>query len=128
MINFIKDNRFSKFLDKLTAASRYQTSTYIDLSPNDIFDGEIGTILVKNESDILYKTNTDEDFTNLSALFPHIVSSRKYLLERGLNKRATWIKNSTTTQKTWKFLGFTCPFDSMCDTCIYTAPTYYYFD
>ena len=44
-------------------------STYIDDSPNGIFDGDIGTILVKDGKDILYKTNTDVEFTNISSYF-----------------------------------------------------------
>lgn len=118
MINFIKDNRFSEFLDKLTNVSRNQAdSSYIDLSPNNLFDGEIGTVLVKNGSDILYQKNTDTEFVNLSQLFPYIVTPRKYLLEKGINKKATWVKNSSTELKTWKFLGYTCPFDSVCVAC-----------
>jgi hypothetical protein len=118
MINFIKDNRFPNFLDKLISVSRNETNTYyIDLSPNNLFDGYIGTILVKNGSDILYQENTDSDFVNLSQLFPYIVAPRKYLLEQGINKKATWVKNSSSEEKIWKFLGYTCPFNSACNPC-----------
>lgn len=124
MINFIKDNRFATFLDKLAAVSFQETDiSYIDLSPNNLFDGELGIVLVKNGSDILYKTNTDIDFINLSQLFPYVVSSRKYLLERGINKKVTWVKNTSLNSKSWKFLGYTCPFDSVCSPC---PVTYYY--
>jgi len=124
MINFIKDNRFPTFLDRLISVSRNETDTsYIDLSPNNLFDGDIGTILVKNGSDILYQENTDSDFVNISHLFPYIVAPRKYLLEQGINKRVTWVKNSSSVSKTWKFLGYTCPFNTVCAQC--PVPYYY---
>jgi hypothetical protein len=124
MINFIKDNRFPTFLDKLISVSRNETNaSYIDLSPNNLFDGDIGTILIKNGSDILYQENTDSDFVNLSQLFPYIVAPRKYLLEQGINKKITWVKNTTSESKTWKFLGYTCPFNTVCSPC----PVVYYY-
>ena len=119
MINFIKDNRFPTFLDRLIRVSiNEQDTSYIDLSPDNLFDGEMGTILVKNNSDILYRTNTDADFINLSHLFPYVVAPRKYLLERGINQRVTWVKNSSSVSKNWKFLGYTCPFDTACPGCV----------
>jgi hypothetical protein len=122
MINFIKDNRFATFLDRLATISRNQTSDeYIDLSPNDLFDGDRGIVLVKNGSDILYRNNDDSEFINLSSLFPYIVEPRKVLLTQGINQRVTWIKNSTSKQKTWKFLGYICPFDVACPACYYSA-------
>jgi len=125
MINFIKDNRFPTFLDRLSSVSRNETDTsYIDLSPNGLFDGDIGTILIKNGSDILYQENSASDFVNLSQLFPYIVAPRKYLLEQGINQKVTWVKNSSSTSKTWKFLGYTGPFNTTCNTCVpeYTLP------
>ena len=117
-VNFIKDNRFPKFINKLASNSLNQTdSTYVDDSPNGIFDGDIGTILVKDGKSILYKTNTDNTFTNLSDYYKSIVDAKSELLTSGINKRATWIKNSSSTEKTWKFLGYTCPFDSTCAPC-----------
>jgi len=124
-VNFIKDNRFSKFINKLASNSLNQTdSTYVDDSPNGIFDGDIGTILVKDGKSILYKTNTDDTFTNLSDYYKSIVDAKSELLTSGINKRATWIKNSSSTEKTWKFLGYTCPFDSTCAPC--PVPYVYY--
>jgi hypothetical protein len=124
MINFIQDNRFPQFLDKLATVSRNQTDiNYIDLSPNDIFDGDMGIILVKNGSDILYKYNTDDDFTNLSNMFPYIVEPRKVLLTQGINYKATWVKSSSSLQKKWQFLGYTCPFNTVCNPC----PVVYYY-
>jgi hypothetical protein len=124
MINFIQDNRFPQFLDKLATVSRNQTDiNYIDLSPNDIFDGDMGIILVKNGSDILYKYNTDDDFTNLSNMFPYIVEPRKVLLTQGINYKATWVKSSSSLQKKWQFLGYTCPFNTVCNPC----PAVYYY-
>lgn len=117
-VNFIKDNRFPKFINKLASNSLNQTdSAYVDDSPNGIFDGDIGTILVKDGKSILYKTNTDDTFTNLSDYYKSIVDAKSELLTSGINKRATWIKNSSSTEKTWKFLGYTCPFDSTCAPC-----------
>ncbi len=67
IVNFIKDSRFPTFINKLASNSLNQTdSTYIDDSPNGIFDGDIGTILTKDGRDILYKSNTDTEFTNIS--------------------------------------------------------------
>ena len=117
-VNFIKDNRFPKFINKLASNSLNQTdSAYVDDSPNGIFDGDIGTILVKDGKDILYKNNTDTDFTNLSSYFKSVVNAKSELLTSGINKKATWIKNSSSTETTWKFLGYTCPFDSTCAPC-----------
>ena len=117
-VNFIKDNRFPKFINKLASNSLNQTdSAYVDDSPNGIFDGNIGTILVKDGKSILYKTNTDDTFTNLSDYYKSVVDSKSELLTSGINKKATWIKNSSSTEKTWKFLGYTCPFDSTCAPC-----------
>lgn len=118
IVNFIKDNRFQKFVNKLAFNSLNQTDvTYTDTSPNDIFDGDIGTILVKDGKDILYKTNTDTEFTNISSFFKPIVDSKSELLTSGINKKATWIKNSSSIEKSWKFLGYICPFDSTCAPC-----------
>jgi hypothetical protein len=98
IVNFIKDNRFPKFINKLTSNSLNQTdSTYVDTSPNGIFDGDIGTVLIKDGIDILYKTNTDTEFTNLSSYFQTIVNEKSGLLTSGINKKATWIKNSSST-------------------------------
>ena len=117
-VNFIKDNRFPRFINKLAANSLNQTDVdYIDDSPDGIFDGDIGTILTKNGEDILYKGNSDTEFTNLSTYYQSLIDSKSELLNTGINKRATWIKNSSSTQKTWKFLGYTCPFDSTCAPC-----------
>ena len=124
-VNFIKDNRFSKFINKLASNSLNQTdSTYVDDSPNGIFDGDIGTVLVKDGKSILYKTNIDDTFTNLSDFYKSVVDSKSELLTSGINKKATWIKNSSSTEKTWKFLGYTCQFDSTCAPC--PVPYVYY--
>ena len=129
IVNFIKDNRFPKFINQLTSNSLNQTdSTYVDTIPNGIFDGDIGTVLIKDGRDILYKTNTDTEFTNLSSYFQSVVDAKSGLLTSGINKKATWIKNSSSTEKTWKFLGYTCPFDSTCAQCPIPYayyPTYY---
>lgn len=118
IVNFIKDNRFPKFINKLASNSLNQTdSAYIDDSPDGIFDGDIGTMLVKDGKDILYRTNTDVEFTNISSYFKSVVDAKSGLLTSGINKKATWIKNSSSTEKTWKFLGYTCPFDSTCAAC-----------
>ena len=118
IVNFIKDSRFPTFINKLASNSLNQTdSTYVDTSPNGIFDGDIGTVLIKDGIDILYKTNNDTEFTNLSSYFKTVVDAKSGLLTGGINKKATWIKNSSSTEKTWKFLGYTCPFDSTCAQC-----------
>lgn len=116
--NFTKDGRFDKFLINLAFVSKNETDVlYIDISPNNIFDGEIGTILVKNGSDILYKGPTDTTFTNLSLYFPTEVDNKISLLESGINRSATWIKTSKSSDKTWKFLGFVSPYGEYCTTC-----------
>lgn len=124
MLNFIYDNRLAIFLNRLADVSKSQSDiSYIDLSPDNLFDGEIGTILVKNGSDILFKENADSVYTNLSTLVPYLINPLKYALERGVNKNVTWIKNSSTSHKTWKFLGYKTPFDGPCDAC--AAPVLY---
>ena len=118
IVNFIKDSRFPTFINKLASNSLNQTdSTYIDDSPNGIFDGDIGTILIKDGKDILYRTNTDIEFTNISSYFKSVVDAKSGLLTSGINQKATWIKNSSSTEKTWKFLGYISPFDSTCAAC-----------
>jgi hypothetical protein len=89
----------------------------VDDSPDGIFDGDIGTVLVKDGKDILYRTNTDTEFTNISSYYKTVVDAKSGLLTSGINKKATWIKNSSSTDKSWKFLGYTCPFDSTCAAC-----------
>jgi hypothetical protein len=116
--NFTKDGRFDKFLINLAFVSKNETDTsYIDNSPNNIFDGEIGTVLVKNGSDILYKETTDSQFTNLSLYFPTEINNKVSLLESGINRSATWIKITKSSDKTWKFLGFVSPYGEYCSTC-----------
>ena len=118
IVNFIKDNRFPKCINKLASNSLNQTdSTYVDDSPDGIFDGDIGTVLIKDGKDILYRTNTDTEFTNISSYYKTVVDAKSGLLTSGINKKATWIKNSSSTEKSWKFLGYTCPFDSTCAAC-----------
>ena len=98
IVNFIKDSRFPTFINKLVSNSLNQTdSTYIDDSPNGIFDGDIGTILIKDGKDILYRTNTDTEFTNISSYFKSVVDAKSGLLTSGINQKATWIKNSSST-------------------------------
>ena len=80
--------------------------------------------MVKDGKDILYRTNTDTEFTNISSYFKTVVDAKSGLLTSGINKKATWIKNSSSTEKTWKFLGYTCPFDSTCVSC--PIPYVYY--
>ncbi len=120
MTNFIKDHRFEKFLDSLCFVSKTQKNpSYVDTSPNNIFDGEFGTILTKNGKDILYKKCTDADFVNLSNLFPDLINTREYALENGINKSCTWIKNTPNSSKQWTFLGYINPYliSIGCDAC-----------
>ena len=77
IVNFIKDNRFQTFINKLAFNSLNQTdSTYVDDSPNGIFDGDIGTILIKDGKDVLYRTNSDTEFTNISSYFMTAVDAK----------------------------------------------------
>ena len=123
MIHFIKDNRFVTFLDRLVYISKYEKSnSYIDMSPQNLFDAPNGTVLVKVGTDIMYKSPGDESFTNLSNMFPYLIAPRRVLLEQGINKNVTWIKNSATSLKTWKFIGYITPYGSDCLAC----PLVYY--
>lgn len=125
MINFITGTRFVTFLDKLSAVSRNQTSTsYIDRSPDDVFDSPIGTVLVKRGATVLYRYSSDLDWTDLSAMFPYLTTPRRNLLESGINKNAMWIKNSSATSKTWKFLGYTGTMTGECTACVVPVPFY----
>ena len=118
MLNFIQDNRFVTFLDRLVNVSfTYSDSSYVDLSPVGLFDGDIGTVLVKNGSDILYMENGNDTFTNISTLFPYLITPRKILLTQGINYQVTWVKNTSNGQTGWKFLRYTCPFNGVCSPC-----------
>jgi hypothetical protein len=123
--NFIKDNRFPTFIDKLAFNSLNQTDiTYVDTSPDGIFDGDIGIVLIKDGKDILYRTSTDTGFTNISSYFKTVVDAKSGLLTSGINKKATWIKNSSSEEKTWKFLGYISPFSGTCASCPVPYTTY----
>ena len=123
MVHIIRDNRLERFLQKITIVSTTQLSSeYIDTSPNDVFTGPIGTVLVKNGKDILYKYPTDDGFTIVSQYFPELIRKYQTRMEIGINYRATWIKTSSVNEKQWKLIGYVCPFDDVCDNC---PPTYY---
>jgi hypothetical protein len=128
MTNFIRDGRLNVFFNKLTLVSKNQKDpSYIDNSPDNVFDGPTGTVLIKNGADILYKYPTDTKFTNISTLVSYKINKIEYSLNQGINYKATWIKNSSLTAKTWKFLGFVCPdLGSCCNQTpnIYIPPTY----
>ena len=125
MINFIQDNRFSQFVDKLVYISLNVTDpSYLDTSPNNIFDGFAGTILIKNGSDILFKEPSDQNYTSLTNLLPYVVKPNQSILSNGANTVATWMKTGTNyTDKTWVFLGYYSPFDGNCSIC--QPPTYF---
>ena len=117
MINFIKDNRISLFVEVSAKIASSPVPISTDASPNGIFEGYPGTVLVKNGSDILYRENGDAGYTNLSSMFPYIIAPKKYILSQGPNLKATWIKNTEYADKTWVFIGFSTPSDGSCSGC-----------
>jgi hypothetical protein len=108
-VNYTFADRYQQFVSKLTQfAIKSKSSKDVDTSPEGIFDGEPGDLLVKNENLIFYRNQTDSDFNSLSDQFPELTARTSYVLAQGVNKNASWVKTAAGPT-TWKLLGYYCP-------------------
>jgi hypothetical protein len=108
-VNYTFSDRYQRFVSKLTQfATKARSKSEVDNSPEGIFDGEPGDLLVKNDNLIFYRNNSNADFTSLSEQFPELTSRTSYVLAQGINKKASWVKTSAGPS-TWKLVGYFCP-------------------
>ena len=106
-------DRFQRFLKKLiTFAKTARTSQEIDNSPDQIFDGEKGELLVKFKNNIFYRKNDSNEFVSLNDEYSELMESNKYVLSQGVNKNVSWTKSGERGNKQWEFLGY---FSPICD-------------
>lgn len=93
------------FVTKLVAISNTVTDpSYVDNSPNGVFTSPKGTILQKAGNVISYKYPGDRDFTILNYASNSITALlNKYavILNRGVNKNVTWVKEDSETGTKW---------------------------
>ena len=108
-VNYTFADGYQKFISKLTQfAKSARTTTEKDTSPDGVFTGEPGDLLVKNDNLIWYRDNSDADFNSLSDQFPDLTKKTQYVLTQGINKKASWVKTAAGPT-TWKLLGYFCP-------------------
>lgn len=108
-VNYTFSDRYQRFVSKLTQFARLtRKSNTVDNSPDGIFTGEVGDLLVKTDNKIYYRGQSDADFKSLSDQFPDITQTTSYVLAQGVNKKASWVKTPTGL-KSWKLLGYFCP-------------------
>jgi len=108
-INYTFADRYQKFISKLSLfAKTARSSKQKDTSPEDLFEGEAGDLLIKNDNLIWYRNNSDPDFNSLSDQFPELTKKTQYVLTQGINKKASWVKTAAGPT-TWKLLGYFCP-------------------
>ena len=109
IVNYTFSDRYQRFISKLTQfAELTRKSNTVDTSPDGIFTGDVGDLLVKNDNQIYYRGQSDADFNSLSDQFPEITQKTSYILAQGINKKASWVKTPTGL-KSWKLLGYFCP-------------------
>lgn len=103
-VNYTFADRYQKFISKLTQfAKSARTNSEKDTSPDGVFTGEPGDLLVKNDNLIWYRDNSDADFNSLSDQFPDITKKTQYVLTQGINKKASWVKTGSGPT-TWNYL------------------------
>lgn len=108
-VNYTFADRYQRFISKLTQfATSARSATETDASPNGIFEGDAGDLLVKTDNQIFYRNNSNTDFTSLSDQFPDLTKRTSYVLAQGVNKKASWVKTSSGPSS-WKLLGYFCP-------------------
>lgn len=106
-------DRFQRFISKLIEfAINSRSKSEIDNSPDDIFDGEKGELLIKFKDKIFYRKNDNNEFVNLSDEYKDYLESKTDILNKGINKKVTWQKSSEKGTKKWEFLGY---FSPICD-------------
>lgn len=108
-VNYTFADRYQRFISKLTQfAESARSDEEVDASPNDIFTGDVGDLLVKNGNAIYYRNNNNGDFNSLSDQFPDLTRQTSYVLGQGINKKASWVKTAAGPT-TWRLLGYFCP-------------------
>lgn len=125
MLDFIAYNRINVFVNKLVAVSETVTDVnYIDNSPNGIFTGPKGTILQKKGNLLSYKYPTDVNYTVLnyaSNSIGSLLDKYAVILNRGVNKNVTWIKQDSENGTKWRNQG---SFNTNFEICeIITSPS-----
>ena len=109
MLDFIAYNRINTFVTKLVTVSETITDTnYIDNSPNGIFTGPRGTILQKRGNVLSYKYPGDASYTILnyaSNSIGSLLNKYNVILNRGVNKNVTWIKQDSENGTKWENQG-----------------------
>lgn len=118
MLDFIAYNRINTFVNKLVTVSETITDTnYIDISPNGIFTGPKGTILQKRGNVLSYKYPGDANYTVLnyaSNSIGNLLNKYSVILNRGVNKNVTWIKQDSENGTQWANQGSS---NSSCQIC-----------
>ena len=111
--DYTYSDRFQRFIQKLISfAISAKSISEIDNSPDKIFDGEHGELLVKYKEKIFYRKNDSESFVSLSDEYRELTESSKVVLSDGVNKHASWVKSSKKGTTDWQFLGY---FSPICD-------------
>ena len=109
MLDFIAYNRINTFVNKLVTVSETITdANYIDNSPNGIFTGPKGTILQKRGNVLSYKYPGDANYTILnyaSNNIGNLLNKYGVILNRGVNKNVTWIKQDSQNGTKWQNQG-----------------------
>lgn len=106
-------DRFQRFIQKLINFAKTSRSTKeIDNSPDQIFDGDRGELLIKFKHNIFYRKNDSNEFVSLNDEYSELMEQNKYVLSQGINTNASWTKSSDRGEKGWEFLGY---FSPICD-------------
>jgi hypothetical protein len=116
--NYSYADRFQRFIQKIVNfAIRARTKNEIDKSPDGIFDGEQGELLVKFGEKIFYRKNDSNDFVSLSDEYSDLIESKKDIMNKGVNKNVTWQKSGVKGTTSWEFVGYFTPMTN-CDCCV----------
>ncbi len=126
MLDFIAYNRINTFVNKLVTVSETVTdANYIDNSPNGIFTGPKGTILQKRGNVLSYKYPTDVNYTVLnyaSNSIGNLLNKYAVILNRGVNKNVTWIKQDSENGTKWKNQGTSTTDCQICEVIVPASP------
>lgn len=134
MLDFIAYNRINSFVNRLVTVSETITDTkYVDNSPIGIFTGPKGTILQKSGNILSYKYPGDTNFTILnyaSTSIGNLLSKYGVILNRGINKNATWVKMDSETGTSWQNRGANTSSCQICEIvpsspCLTPVVTYF---
>jgi len=105
----------------------------VDNSPNGIFTGPQGTILQKSGNVLSYKYPGDVNFTILnyaSTSIGNLLNKYGVILNRGINKNATWVKMDSQTGTSWQNRGANTSSCQICEIvpsspCLTPVVTYF---